>query len=197
MSDVKREQPQKSGTPRRFYMDKEANDLLDQAAVTMNAHISNIVCALIRAMSGVMPRKGEEPIYTQLKRVFGREQFLMFRKCVADMMPKLAIAHHDKEHPERDPEFWTLGAIGIWAFYNPNAENAGRVFADAIRLMNAHSLARVLVVAPHSDITPPELREGMAKAGVCVVSLTELKDVLKWPFPRGKDKAKRKPRAKK
>ena len=174
--------------PTNVTLPPDVKSELEKRSKAHGVSVSKILTALAKVYCQMDISGAEKLIENDLKRAFDREQLQAFCKCVAEIIPKIATAHPCAKHPERAPAFWTIGTTGIWAFFNPNEDNAGRMFGEGRKLMKTHSLVRVLIVSPQPDITPPELREGMAKAGVIVVSLAELKDILAMARPKKKAK---------
>lgn len=165
-------------------MDTEANDLLNQAAIDLgHIPVSNIICALIRAMAGISPKQREEPVYTQLKRVFGREQFLNFLQAVAVALPRESepVVPEDA-NDEFLPQSWLIKEeedgmpvkVGVMAFFNPSGENIGKLFTEASGFKAAHKVPKVYVIVPLEDVVPIETRNDMRSAGINIISLAGL-----------------------
>lgn len=175
------------GVAEKVYFDAEAKDLLASTSVNLGLHKSKIVCALIRLAAGGKPRPGEERVAEQLKRVFGREQFLAFLGAVRAALPDYAEPLPCPTKPDGEPEAWKLPfGVGVLAFYAPTEANVGLLFSRASTLKRERSLARVLVVTTNSDTVPADTRADLAAAGIVVVSLADL--------PRELAKLARKPR---
>lgn len=169
------------GTPKKIYFDDEALAILDAHASALgDRKRSLVVCALLRALAGRPAKTEDAPIVTQLKRVFGREQFVSFLKAVAGAMPKGAeaiIAGESKQGYE--PEAWKIKGAGVLAFYSPTDLNVGALFSKASQLKSKHRLDRVFVVTTNGNMVDASVRQDLAGANIVVVGLADLAATLK------------------
>ena len=167
----------KPGT-KRLYLDKEAEGILNACSAKWDMHRSNIVAGLLRAMAGLPPKRGEEPVAAQLKETFESEFRATFLKAVENVIGEAA-------QPARQPGngtvpqagTWILGKTGIVAFSKLSA-NAGQLFSEASQAKHAHKLTKVAVVHLFSDIIPKLVRDDLSKIGIEVISLGGLRKFL-------------------
>jgi hypothetical protein len=167
------------GTVERFYADKEAREILGVLIVEQGMNLSNVVCALIRAAGGRPPRPNEVTIYTQLKRVFGREQFHAFLKSVGEALPEKAEQiHRTSEKPESPADAWKIAGCGVVAFFNPSEQNIGQLFALAAKPQEQNGFAKVVVAVPLAEAAPKGHRDAMEAANIHIVSISNLREFL-------------------
>lgn len=179
MSDAKNV-PMVSAGNQRIYLDAEAAGLLAQAVVALDMPKSNIVCGLVRCLHGFRPKAGEDRLVAQLKRVFGRDQFLAFLGAVRAALPDYAEPLPCPAKPDGEPETWKLPfGVGVLAFYAPTEPNVGALFAKASALKGEHRLARVLVVTTNGNSVSTSARADLEAAKLFVVSLADLPATLK------------------
>lgn len=173
-----------TGNPRRFYLDSEANNFLNQAAVSFgNMPVSNVICALIRALSGARPRIGEDVVFNQLKRVFGREQFIAFLKGVAKALPpeaKPIIPHgtlSGSELEKYQPDIWMLSPMEalIIAYFAPTAENLGSMLTRCLSAKAKYGVKKVLIVSNDAEAIDPKQRDDLSKMEFFFVSLADMR----------------------
>lgn len=175
--------PSETGAPKKIYFDDEALAILDAHASAMgDRKRSMIVCALLRALAGRPPKKEESAIVAQLKKVFGREQFLAFLTAVASALPKTAEAIKCPEKEGYEPEAWKIKDTGILAFYSPSELNVGTLFLKASTIKAKHQLERVLVVTTNGNMVETAIREDLRNANIIIVSLADLPALLKHGF---------------
>lgn len=177
------ETPHETGTPRRIYFDDEADRILDAHAATLGRRTrSTIVCALLRALAGQPPRRGEEHVAEQLKRVFGREQFLAFlngvRACLdASWAP---VVPADKAGSDFRPDSWAheKSKTGVLAFYAANESNMGQLITSALALKNGRTLAQVIVCTTDPEAFPKSTLADLERIGIQIVALGGLRQAV-------------------
>ena len=176
-----------AGIPARIYFDAEADGLLNQLAVELDMPRSNIVCALVRALSGRPARTGQEKVGVKLKRVFGRDHMRAFLRSVADLVGRDAtpIGKPNDTGEEFIPSAWdTNHGYAVVAFFHPSQENLGEVFSQALNAKNATGQDRVVVVCPSAEVAPANSRETLQSAGIYLVTASLYQQAVKRLFPR-------------
>lgn len=172
-------QNNETGTPRKIYFDDEALAILEaHASAIGDRKRSLVVCALLRALAGRPAKIEDAPIVTQLKRVFGREQFVSFLGAVSEVIGAEAKAI-PCEKAGGLPEAWIFQAgLGVLAFFQATEANIGDIFTKASRLMADYSLNRVIVATTNGHTLDGGFRQRLAGAGIDLVALADLRSAI-------------------
>lgn len=183
---------------KRVYLDEEAERILNQFSTKLSIHRSNIVAGLLRALNGSPPKRGEEEIQKQLKRVFGREQFLSFLKGVHAALPPAATpvvpktANGEGAGREYQPDMWTIPKIDVLvlAYFTPTEENFGVMLSRILtEKLECKASCAVVACADTSSI-PKGQREELLKLGIAFIALGDLRGFFDDAMKRSSAKKK-------
>lgn len=171
------------GLPVRLYFDAEANESLDLVAVEMDMPRSNVVCALVRVLSGKQIRTGEEKVLVKLKKIFGREHLRAFLRAVSEALGQSAEpVGKPASITEADfiPSMWRVKpSLAVVAFFHPCQENIGEIFNQSMTAKKLTGAKTVVIVSPSADVAPEVARSTLKDAGIHLVSVTHLKKEIK------------------
>lgn len=164
-----------TGRRLNLYLDARAEEALRRFSVRESIPLSAVVSSLLHALNGDAEEDADKPVFTALKRVFGRESFLRFFSDAAETLPKGFRAVSDATRGAgRVPDFWLCGSTGVYAFFSFSKENVGRLLADVFALKARHKLSTLIVVTLGAGGVDESTRGDLSKVGIKVVQLGQL-----------------------
>ncbi|MBE6400879.1 MAG: hypothetical protein E7037_02445 [Verrucomicrobia bacterium] len=162
------------GKRANFFLDAQARTLLDDYAVKRHLPLSNVVCALLRALNGEEALAGEEIVFADLKKTFEREKCLRFFRSIKAVLPDRFKTVNDSTHEsEYKPDFWISGDVGVYAFFASFAQT-DKVIGTAFRLKAERNLRVLIVPVNGADEIDENIITDLKRAGVFIVSLGRL-----------------------
>lgn len=178
MTSASADQTPQPGGNERIYFDTEASDLLVDLVRVTGLKKSNVVCALVRIVSGVSPRPGEERVCSLVKKAVGRESLMQFLDAVREV-----IGDRAKPVPCGKaggvPEAWVFqSGVGVLAFFHPSEANVGEIFTKASKLKADYALSRMIVATTNGHSLSDTFLVGLRAAGVEIVALADLRTAL-------------------
>ncbi|MDR2982953.1 MAG: hypothetical protein LBV12_11990 [Puniceicoccales bacterium] len=184
--------------PINITLEDEVRHGLEERAKKHGTSISRVLSALAKIYCRLEIGPLEKPIEEDLKKTFGREQFLSFLKGVAHVLPVQArsiIPEESKNGHDREfvPDKWRIDSIDItiFAYYAPTSENIGGILKRAADIQKENPSEKIIIVTSNVNPELEEYKVPLEKMGVFFVFVSELKEYL-GKLMNGKRKSSKK-----
>lgn len=167
--------------PLNITLPDEVREALAARAEAFGISQSKILGTLAKIYCFLPVDPSEVAVENDLKKAMGRAQFLAFLQCVSVTLLSSNIAKSIVPiglRPDHLPETWTVGDVGLLAFYSPTAENIGDLFAKVMKLRHEQGVGRVIVVTVNGNVLNESTRATLEAAQISLVSMPDLREEL-------------------